>query len=130
ESSAGFAAALRRRSLASAVEPQRLRCNRVSRCRSTRPFRPEGRRGGQCKRRRRSYEREARLVQVPLRRRAGGARGALLRSAAATGPSARMPKGQIDVNVQQGVVQLRGEVPNSDMLNDLVEKTRRVQGVR
>ena len=41
-----------------------------------------------------------------------------------------MPKGQIDVNVQQGVVQLRGEVPNSDMLNDLVGKTRRVQGVR
>ena len=43
---------------------------------------------------------------------------------------ADVPKGQIDVNVQEGVVQLRGEVPNSDMLNDLVEKTRKVQGVR
>jgi gas vesicle protein len=41
-----------------------------------------------------------------------------------------VPKGQIDVNVQEGVVQLRGEVPDSDMLNDLVEKTRKVQGVR
>jgi gas vesicle protein len=43
---------------------------------------------------------------------------------------AHVPKGQIDVNVQHGVVQLRGEVPNPDMLNDLVEKTRKVQGVR
>jgi gas vesicle protein len=40
------------------------------------------------------------------------------------------PKGQIDVNVQEGVVQLRGEVPSQDMLEDLVEKTRKVQGVR
>jgi gas vesicle protein len=43
---------------------------------------------------------------------------------------ADVPKGQIDVNVQEGVVQLRGEVPSPDMLNDLVEKTRKVQGVR
>ena len=43
---------------------------------------------------------------------------------------ADVPKGQIDVNVQEGVVQLRGEVPNPDMLNDLVEKTRKVQGAR
>ncbi|HYZ76285.1 MAG TPA: BON domain-containing protein [Gaiellaceae bacterium] len=43
---------------------------------------------------------------------------------------ADVPKGQIDVNVQKGVVQLRGEVPSPDMLNDLVEKTRKVQGVR
>jgi len=43
---------------------------------------------------------------------------------------ADVPKGQIDVNVQHGVVQLRGEVPSPDMLNDLVEKTRKVQGVR
>ena len=41
-----------------------------------------------------------------------------------------VPKGQINVNVQEGVVQLRGEVPNPDMLDDLVEKTRKVQGVR
>jgi osmotically-inducible protein OsmY len=39
-------------------------------------------------------------------------------------------KRQINGNVQEGVVQLRGEVPDPDMLNDLVEKTRRVQGVR
>jgi gas vesicle protein len=43
---------------------------------------------------------------------------------------ADVPKGQIDVNVQAGVVQLRGEVPSPDMLDDLVEKTRKVQGVR
>jgi osmotically-inducible protein OsmY len=43
---------------------------------------------------------------------------------------ADVPKGQINVNVQEGVVQLRGEVPNADILDDLVEKTRRVQGVR
>jgi gas vesicle protein len=43
---------------------------------------------------------------------------------------ADVPKGQIDVNAQEGVVQLRGEVPSQDMLNDLVEKTRKVQGVR
>jgi gas vesicle protein len=43
---------------------------------------------------------------------------------------ADVPKGQIDVNAQEGVVQLRGEVPSPDMLNDLVAKTRKVQGVR
>jgi osmotically-inducible protein OsmY len=43
---------------------------------------------------------------------------------------AGVPKGQINVNVQEGVVQLRGEVPSPDMLNDLVDKTRKVQGVR
>jgi gas vesicle protein len=43
---------------------------------------------------------------------------------------AEVPKGQINVNVQEGVVQLRGEVPSEDLLNDLVEKTRQVQGVR
>ena len=43
---------------------------------------------------------------------------------------AEVPKGQIDVNVQEGVVQLRGEVPSPDMLEDLVDKTRKVQGVR
>ena len=41
-----------------------------------------------------------------------------------------VPKGQINVNAQEGVVQLRGEVPDPDMINDLVEKTRNVQGVR
>ena len=41
-----------------------------------------------------------------------------------------VPKGQINVNAQEGVVQLRGEVPTPEMIDDLVEKTRKVQGVR
>jgi BON domain len=40
-----------------------------------------------------------------------------------------VPKGQINVNAQDGVVQLRGEVPNEDLIGDLVEKARSVQGV-
>ena len=40
-----------------------------------------------------------------------------------------VPKGQINVNAQDGVVQLRGEVPSEDMVKDLVEKTRSVEGV-
>ena len=43
---------------------------------------------------------------------------------------AEVPKGQIDVNVQQGVVQLRGEVPRPEMIEELGEQTRRIQGVR
>ena len=41
-----------------------------------------------------------------------------------------VPKGQINVNVQEGVVQLRGEVPRPELIDDLVEKARSVQGVR
>jgi BON domain len=41
-----------------------------------------------------------------------------------------VPKGQININVQGGVAQLRGEVPNEGMLEALVERTREVQGVR
>jgi osmotically-inducible protein OsmY len=41
-----------------------------------------------------------------------------------------VPKGQINVNAQEGVVQLRGEVPSEEMVSDLVEKTRSVEGVR
>ena len=41
-----------------------------------------------------------------------------------------VPKGQINVNAQEGVVQLRGAVPTAAMIDDLVEKTRKVQGVR
>jgi osmotically-inducible protein OsmY len=41
-----------------------------------------------------------------------------------------MPKGQINVNVQNGVVQLRGEVPRPELIDDLVSQTRKVQGVR
>lgn len=43
---------------------------------------------------------------------------------------AEVPKGQIDVNVQDGVVQLRGEVPRTELIEELVEQTRRIQGVR
>jgi osmotically-inducible protein OsmY len=43
---------------------------------------------------------------------------------------ADVPKGQIAVNVQQGVVQLRGEVPRPDMIDELVAHARRIQGVR
>jgi osmotically-inducible protein OsmY len=40
------------------------------------------------------------------------------------------PKGQVDVNVQNGVVQLRGEVESPDLSEDLAERTRQVDGVR
>jgi osmotically-inducible protein OsmY len=43
---------------------------------------------------------------------------------------ADVPKGQINVNAQEGVVQLRGEVPRPELIDDLVEKARKVQGVR
>jgi hypothetical protein len=44
--------------------------------------------------------------------------------------SASVPKGRINVNAQRGVVQLRGELPSREMIVDLVERTRAVQGVR
>jgi BON domain len=40
------------------------------------------------------------------------------------------PKGNVDVNVVEGVVQLRGEVESPDMVNELAEKARNVHGVR
>ena len=40
------------------------------------------------------------------------------------------PKGRVDVNVQEGVVQLRGEVDAMEMIDDLVARARKVQGVR
>jgi hypothetical protein len=43
---------------------------------------------------------------------------------------ADVPKGQIVVNVQDGVVQLRGEVDGPELISELVEKARSVQGVR
>ncbi len=43
---------------------------------------------------------------------------------------ADVPKGQINVNVRDGVVELRGEVPSSDMIDDLVEKAKQVPEVR
>jgi osmotically-inducible protein OsmY len=41
-----------------------------------------------------------------------------------------VPDGQINVNAHEGVVQLRGEVASRDMIEDLVARTRKVQGVR
>src|ERR671932_1301669 len=41
-----------------------------------------------------------------------------------------VPKGQINVNAEYGKVVLRGEVESDDMIRDLVERTRRVDGVR
>jgi osmotically-inducible protein OsmY len=40
-----------------------------------------------------------------------------------------IPAGEVSVNVQHGVVQLRGEVQRPDLINALVERTRKVQGV-
>ena len=40
------------------------------------------------------------------------------------------PKGQVDVNAQDGVVQLRGEVHSPELIDELVERARNVQGVR
>jgi osmotically-inducible protein OsmY len=39
-------------------------------------------------------------------------------------------KGAINVNAQEGVVQLRGEVPSQDLIDALVERTRKIHGVR
>src|SRR5690348_15124546 len=41
-----------------------------------------------------------------------------------------VPKGQISVNAEDGVVWLRGEVPDQAMLDALVTRTREVAGVR
>src|SRR5204863_350745 len=41
-----------------------------------------------------------------------------------------VPKGQISVNAEDGVVWLRGEVPTESMIEALVERTREVTGVR
>jgi hypothetical protein len=44
--------------------------------------------------------------------------------------AADSPKGRVSVNAQHGVVQLRGEVDSPDLIEDLVEKARSIQGVR
>jgi osmotically-inducible protein OsmY len=41
-----------------------------------------------------------------------------------------VPKGRINVNAEDGVVYLRGEVGEPDLITDLEEKARKVQGVR
>jgi osmotically-inducible protein OsmY len=43
---------------------------------------------------------------------------------------ADVPKGQINVNAEDGVVYLRGELEQPDLIRDLEEKARNVQGVR
>lgn len=39
-------------------------------------------------------------------------------------------KGSISVNAQQGVVQLRGELPSQDLIDALVTRTRQIHGVK
>ena len=39
-------------------------------------------------------------------------------------------KGSISVNAQQGVVQLRGELPSQDLIDALVGRTQQIHGVR
>jgi osmotically-inducible protein OsmY len=41
-----------------------------------------------------------------------------------------IPKGNINVNVEDGAVYLRGEVPEQAMMDDLVARARKVDGVR
>ena len=39
-------------------------------------------------------------------------------------------KGAINVNAQEGVVQLRGQLPSQDLIDALVDRTQKIQGVR
>ena len=41
-----------------------------------------------------------------------------------------VPKGQIDVNAEDGVVILRGQVERPELIRDLEDRTRSVQGVK
>jgi osmotically-inducible protein OsmY len=43
---------------------------------------------------------------------------------------ADVPKGKINVNAENGVVYLRGEADRPELINELVDKARNVQGVR
>jgi osmotically-inducible protein OsmY len=43
---------------------------------------------------------------------------------------ADVPKGQINVNAENGLVVLRGEVERPELISALEQKTRKVQGVR
>ncbi len=43
---------------------------------------------------------------------------------------ADVPKGKINVNVEDGVVYLRGELEQPDLIKDLESQARKVQGVR
>ena len=39
-------------------------------------------------------------------------------------------KGAISVNAQEGVVQLRGELPSQDLIDALISRTKQIHGVR
>jgi osmotically-inducible protein OsmY len=39
-------------------------------------------------------------------------------------------KGAVNVNAQHGVVQLRGELPSRDLIDALVDRTRKIHGVK
>ena len=39
-------------------------------------------------------------------------------------------KGAINVNAQEGIVQLRGELPSRDLIEALVDRTRKIHGVK
>jgi osmotically-inducible protein OsmY len=43
---------------------------------------------------------------------------------------AEVPKGKINVNAENGKVVLRGEVDSAELIEDLVDKARKVQGVQ
>jgi hypothetical protein len=43
---------------------------------------------------------------------------------------AEVPKGKINVNAEKGKVVLRGEVDSAEMIQELVAKARKVQGVQ
>ena len=43
---------------------------------------------------------------------------------------AGVPKGQINVNAENGKIVLRGEVDSPELIEDLVKKARKVQGVQ
>jgi osmotically-inducible protein OsmY len=43
---------------------------------------------------------------------------------------AEVPKGKINVNVEDGVVYLRGELEQPDLIEDLEQQARKVQGVQ
>jgi osmotically-inducible protein OsmY len=43
---------------------------------------------------------------------------------------AEVPKGQINVNAENGKIVLRGEVDSPELIEDLVTKARKVQGVQ
>jgi osmotically-inducible protein OsmY len=44
--------------------------------------------------------------------------------------AAGVPKGTINVNAENGVVYLRGELDRPDLIDRLILQTRKVQGVR